>query len=673
MIGSQLAGRYEIESRVGGGGMAIVYKARDILLNRNVAVKMLRNQYVHDEEFVKRFQREAQSAASLSHHNIVNIYDVGQEEDVHYIIMEYVDGKNLKEKIEEQAPLQVDEAIHIAEQICDALLHAHQNMIIHRDIKPHNILLGSNGRVKVTDFGIARAVTSTDITQTGAVLGSVHYFSPEQAKGTMQGVKSDLYSLGIVLYQMLTNSLPFKGESPISVALKHLQEKVEEPKQLNPLIPQSVENIILKALRKNPEERYQSAGEMLEDLRTCLNEERQYEKKVTYHDEVDDEATIVMPAISNRHTNSEQQDTMAFSSASQDADENHKEHRSNKKWVKPLIWVSSIFLLVMASWIGINAIKASITVPEVVVPDLINKSEEEAKQLLLQNNLVLGDITEENSEDIEAGDVISQSMKAGMSVRENSEIDLTISTGVEMVEMPDWTLEKWEDVQSSIITFVGDQDRIDINAVKSEEEAGTIIKQSPRAGKEISIADSEFRFTVSEGPGTVTMPDIINKDLEEATLQLEELGLVVDEDIQYLESYEFEKDHVMETSPYKAGDEKVPLGQEIRLYVSSGYAEDAISYSHTINVSPAEEGEVSQIRIVYSDATTVDGSPIEWGVRDISSDTSFNIDVILTKTTPALIEIQRDNKFLDKVTVTFENATDGTSSSTEDNTDGGSE
>lgn len=223
MIGLTLSGRYELLARVGGGGMALVYKARDLLLNRFVAVKVLRQQFTHDDDFVKRFRREAQAAASLSHPNIVSIYDVGQVEDTHYIVMEFIDGANLNEIIRDRAPLQVDEAVKITAQICDALEHAHHNQIIHRDIKPHNILIGNNGRVKVTDFGIARAVTSSTITQTGSVIGSVHYFSPEHAKGVATGEKSDLYSLGIVLYQMLTGRLPFLGESPISVALKHLQ------------------------------------------------------------------------------------------------------------------------------------------------------------------------------------------------------------------------------------------------------------------------------------------------------------------------------------------------------------------------------------------------------------------------------------------------------------------
>ena len=295
MEGQRLGGRYQLESRVGGGGMAIVYKARDLILNRPVAVKVLRSQFCTDEDFVNRFRREAQAVASLSHPNVVGVYDVGQEGDTHYMVMEYIEGYTLKEVIIQRGALPVEEAVRIAEQICDALDHAHQNQIIHRDIKPHNIMIGKNGRVKVTDFGIARAVTSATITHTNAMLGSVHYFSPEQARGGITGEKSDLYSLGIVLYEMVTGELPFSGDSPISVALKHLQEPLPEPRTVNPAIPQSVENVIFKALVKDPFLRYSSAREMLEDLETCLFPERLHEDKLIFPE--DDEMTRVVPII----------------------------------------------------------------------------------------------------------------------------------------------------------------------------------------------------------------------------------------------------------------------------------------------------------------------------------------------------------------------------------------
>ena len=271
MEGRKLGGRYEILYRVGGGGMAVVYKAKDLLLNRYVAIKVMNESLSNDTEFIRRFSREAQAAASLSHPNVVNVYDVGREGHIHYIVMEYVEGPTLKEYIQESGPLPPEEAVYIATQICDALAHAHDNQIVHRDIKPHNILLGYNGRVKVTDFGIARAATSSTITQTGSVMGSVHYFSPEQARGGVIGEKSDLYSLGIVMYEMVTGELPFDGDSAIGIALKHLQEQAVEPRQLRPDLPDDVNRVILKALEKDPNKRFASARAMMQELQYILH------------------------------------------------------------------------------------------------------------------------------------------------------------------------------------------------------------------------------------------------------------------------------------------------------------------------------------------------------------------------------------------------------------------
>ncbi|MGA9175168.1 MAG: Stk1 family PASTA domain-containing Ser/Thr kinase, partial [Thermoactinomyces sp.] len=271
MEGKKLGGRYEIVSRVGGGGMAVVYKAKDLLLNRYVAIKVLSDSLSNDSEFIRRFSREAQAAASLSHPNIVNVYDVGKDHYTHYIVMELVEGPTLKQYIQERGPLPAQEAAAIAIQICDGLAHAHENQIVHRDIKPHNILLGANGRAKVTDFGIARAASSSTITQEGSVMGSVHYFSPEQARGGVIGEKSDLYSLGIVLYEMLTGRLPFDGDSAISIALKHLQEIPEDPRSINPNIPDALAEIIMRALDKDPNKRFGSAREMMKAIQQAAN------------------------------------------------------------------------------------------------------------------------------------------------------------------------------------------------------------------------------------------------------------------------------------------------------------------------------------------------------------------------------------------------------------------
>lgn len=271
MEGKKLGGRYEIIGRIGGGGMAVVYKAIDSLLHRHVAIKVLSESLSNDSEFIRRFSREAQAAASLSHPNIVNVYDVGRDGYTHYIVMELVDGPTLKQHILDNGALPFEEAVYIATQICDGLSHAHENQIVHRDIKPHNILMDRNNRVKVTDFGIARAASSSTITQTGSVMGSVHYFSPEQARGGVVGEKSDIYSLGIVLYEMLTGELPFDGDSAISIALKHLQEKVVDPREFNSQIPDNIVRIVMRALEKDPEMRYTSVKAMMQDLNYAIN------------------------------------------------------------------------------------------------------------------------------------------------------------------------------------------------------------------------------------------------------------------------------------------------------------------------------------------------------------------------------------------------------------------
>lgn len=272
--------------------MAVVYKARDVLLNRYVAIKVLNESLSNDSEFVRRFSREAQAAASLSHPNVVSVYDVGQENHVHYIVMEYIEGPTLKEYIQQYSPLTAEEVVSIASQICDALAHAHENQIIHRDIKPHNILLGRNGRAKVTDFGIARATSSSTITQAGSVMGSVHYFSPEQARGGVIGEKSDIYSLGVVMYEMVTGQLPFDGDSAISIAMKHLQEPVEDPAKLNPDIPRSIHDVIMRALEKDPDRRYPSVRAMKQEIDAVFHQDRMEEPQWRSVQKEDAEKTI---------------------------------------------------------------------------------------------------------------------------------------------------------------------------------------------------------------------------------------------------------------------------------------------------------------------------------------------------------------------------------------------
>ncbi|MGO4541014.1 Stk1 family PASTA domain-containing Ser/Thr kinase [Paenibacillus sp. 2TAB19] len=668
MIGHDLGGRYEILTRIGGGGMALVYKAHDVLLNRKVAVKVLRQQFVHDEEFIRRFRREAQSAAALSHPNVVSIYDVGQEDDTHYIVMEYVEGNNLNEVIQERAPLQADEAVRIAMQICDALDHAHQNHIIHRDIKPHNILIGKNGRVKVTDFGIARAVTSSTITQTGSVIGSVHYFSPEHAKGINTGEKSDIYSLGIVLYQMLTARLPFLGESPISVALKHLQDNFEEPRVANPHIPQSVENIILKAMRKNQSERYSSAREMLLDLDTCLRPDRLKEKKITFNSDSDMEETRVMPAIRDMQVSKpiggseRSEQSAAAANANTDTQWNEKGLSAKEKgWKKPVTIVGvTLVVLALIIW-GFIALLGRLDVPEVKVPYVVDKSFEVAKAEIEAAGLRVQDpVTREFKKDIPKDQVFQQS-KANMFVKEGSLIELWVSDGPEMEKLDNYVDKLLQDAKDALAALGVEEGQIKTDPVFSEEPEGTILKQTPEAGTDFDPEQVEITFMVSKGKEEVSMPNLIDRSLDEAKDLLKASELVLNnDDILYEPSYLHQKGYVISQGPYQP-NEKVGKGEKITITVSSGSPADAKEHKFNFIISPAEAGKTSQIRIMYSDAR---GEDLEWDKpRQIDSTRTFAVTVVVAPDTEARVTIIRDNQFVETMTITYDEVAGGSTSS----------
>lgn len=647
MIGRQLGGRYEILGRIGGGGMALVYKAHDILLNRYVAVKVLRQQYVNDEEFIRRFRREAQSAASLSHPNIVSIYDVGQELEIHYIVMEYVEGVTLNDVIKERAPLQVEEAVHFASQICDALDHAHVNQIIHRDIKPHNILIGKNGRVKVTDFGIARATSSSSITQTGSVVGSVHYFSPEHAKGTTTGAKSDLYSLGIVLYQMLTAKLPFIGESPISVALKHLQETIVEPRKVNPLIPQSVENIILKAVRKNQEERYQSAKEMLADLETSLTLMRRNEAKLIFlnADEHDDEKTRVIPAIRAKNTPSG--NYMPIADAVEEASKKNY-------WIGPLIWFVIFIVTISVLWFVIlPMVKSSGSVKDVEIPNVISKSKQEAEDMLKANGFK--PIEEFQSSTEIAKDIVINQDPKGMKVKEGSPITLYISSGNEKAKVANYKGRKYTEVLAELTNAGIDPNNIKMTTKVLQDEKDTIVDQLPAKDTEYDPATVIFNFTVSKGSEKIAMPDLIGKTKQEAinTLSLQNLSLAQPDKVGiiYKPSFQQPKDKIFDQFPFKAGEDVDPGQDSIMIYISTGDPADAGDMTISVPLKPASAGVSSTFRINLTDARK---DNVDLSTINVTESQIQNIQVTVTKDTKAVMKIYRDNALYDTKTFTYQ-------------------
>ncbi|WP_340023095.1 Stk1 family PASTA domain-containing Ser/Thr kinase [Paenibacillus sp. FSL K6-1096] len=656
MIGHELGGRYQIIERIGGGGMALVYRAHDILLNRNVAIKVLRNQFVHDEEFIRRFRREAQSAASLSHPNVVSIYDVGQEDEVHYIVMEYIEGKNLNEIIKERAPLQVDEAVRIASQICDALDHAHMNQIIHRDIKPHNILIGRNGRVKVTDFGIARAVTSTTITQTGSVVGSVHYFSPEHAKGVTTGEKSDLYSLGIVLYQMLTGVLPFLGESPISVALKHLQEEFEEPRLLNPLIPQSVENVILKSMRKNPDERYQSAKQMLQDLETCLLPERRSEAKMSFQDEDDEDRTRIIPAIKplqrglGSRAGGGEERLRSMEEASPPVPEKHKKSRA-------ALWISLTLVVLIAMAGVVWYVNSKLSVDEVSVPVVTGKSFEEAKAELEAVGLLAEEPPLQEYKEGFAENIVWKQNKTNTMVKEGTHIILTVSTAKTLPKLPDVSGKSYDDAVKELMALGIAQGNISPDERYSEEfDKGKVISSEPAANSEYDPENVTVKLMVSKGKESIQMPDLLGKTEKEAKAELEKVGLVLDA-VKEEPSYTIEKGKVTKQWAYEAGD-LVPPGEKITIYISTGYAPEALEYTFNVPVAPVAEGKKSKIRIVFADARN-NGENQEWGTRTIGKSQVLSVNMVLAPNKDGMVSVYRDGEFLETYPITYVDVKNG--------------
>ena len=509
--GRLLGNRYEIMENIGNGGMAMVYKSKDHILNRYVAVKILRDEFTTDQEFIKRFSIEAQSAASITHPNIVSIYDVGQEGSLYYIVMELIKGKTLKDIIiEEGGPLPWKWSTNIAIQIASALETAHKNNIVHRDIKPHNIIITEDGIAKVTDFGIAKAVSNSTITAFGSTIGSVHYFSPEHARGGFTDAKSDLYSLGVVMYEMLTGKVPFDADTPVSVALKHMQEEPTPPIEINPKIPTSINDIILKAMRKDTSLRYQNATEMLNDLNRALKEPSgdfvdNKEAKVAT------EATRVIPTLHNEEIKTENK-----------TNKNKSFIEEHRKLVLSLI-VIVLFLLSLGITMGISKINK---VKDVELPNLVGITREEAEAKISESKLTLGEVTEEYNSEYEKGKVISQEppYKANYTVKEKSEIKLVVSLGVEETTVPKVVGEKQEDA----IKLLEDAKlKYEIEEEESKKiQAGYVIKQDIEAETTVNAGDT-VKITVSKGIKMVDVPSVIDSKEADAKKKLEDLGLKV--------------------------------------------------------------------------------------------------------------------------------------------------
>lgn len=497
--GKTLNGRYKIHSLLGTGGMASVYLARDLILDRYVAVKVLRTDFRQSPDAMRRFRREALSATQLTHPNIVGVYDVGETNGMNYIVMEYVQGTDLKEYVAKNGPLHPIEAVRIMMQIVSAIATAHQNRIIHRDIKPQNILIDRNGNAKMTDFGIAIALSETSLTQTNTLLGSVHYLSPEQARGGMATIRTDIYALGIVLYELLTGKVPFEGESAVSIALKHFQEPLPRIIHENLTVPQSLENVVLKATAKDPLDRYNNCEEMYQDLSTCLDDNRMNEA-LFQPNTFSGETKVLTPVQPPKSSVSTSQEVPVIDMEENTAEDKNVKVKKKRKWP----WI------VLLSLVTITIVGAFMyfgnSPKEITVPDVSNLTEAEARTRLSDSNLNVTDVIKVKSDDVEEGRVIETTPKAGSTVKEKSSINIKVSSGKDTITMKNYVNQSYETARDELRRLGFTVERSESNS--DTVQAGNVMEQSIPANQQVVAKNTVITLTVSKGEATIKMTDL---------------------------------------------------------------------------------------------------------------------------------------------------------------------
>ncbi|WP_130863520.1 Stk1 family PASTA domain-containing Ser/Thr kinase [Bacilliculturomica massiliensis] len=632
-----LAGRYELIEKVGEGGMAVVYKARDRLLNRFVAVKILKPEFTKDLKFIESFRRESQAAASLTHPNIVNVYDVGKEGNIHYIVMEYIEGKVLSDLVREEGAMDPRKAVSVAKQIASALSLAHKNHIIHRDVKPHNILMTEDGVAKITDFGIAKAISNATIVgnQTGTIMGSVHYFSPEQARGGYVDEKSDIYSLGIVLYEMLTGKVPFDADNPVAVAVMHMNEEMVPPSQIVPSIPPDVEAIVMKATSKYQVNRYKSADEML----TALNLAN-YHPAVRGGSETDETALTVTPG--QKVTKTEPKEGVK--------EDMGKDKKKKKFRINKLKMGAIILALVCAVPLSglIYAGIQNLTAPKVLtVPDLRGKTEAEATAELEEMGLKLQVDLEVNSDEYEAGQIVSQTPKAEAEVKEGKTITVNISKGQKgNNSIPDITGSTISDAEYKLEQYgfvLGST-----TEESSDRPKGIILDQNPKSGTEAEKG-ARVNVTVSSGEDTseITMPNLIGFDLDKAKDEIVKAGLKLGStDKDYSSAYA--KNKVIDQSV--AGGATVARGTAIDLTISKGAAGQVNSVAIDVPFDKAKN-DIFNMSVIVSLENGQVSTPI-------SSETRYKEDgseiLSVSGSGKGTVQIWFDNELVLQYTIDFD-------------------
>lgn len=607
MTGQVLNGRYEIKQRLGGGGMAVVYKATDTYLGRPVSIKVLREQLATDPALLQRFRREAKAVASLSHPNVVSLFDVGQEGETNYLVMEYVEGETLKKRISERGALSPAATVGIAVQILDALEHAHGKKVIHRDIKPHNILITPSGLVKVTDFGIARAVDGSTLVHTGEIVGSAHYFSPEQAKGQPVDACSDLYSLGVVIFEMLTGRLPFEGDNPLTIALKHIQEEAPDARLINGLVPYGLERIVRRALAKEPSQRYQSAAEFRADLEAWTEGKAGDRPEPATHD------TLV---IRGNHEWARRVNGRGAGRRGARGAGGGDTGRGKGRRAMFLVVVSFLLALLGISGYGVYAFYSWIQVPSVEVPEVEGRTLTEAQDLLDEQGLHVEVVAERHSSRIPANYVLEQKKAPGEMVKRGSAVSLVVSRGPEWLSVPGVRRMHRLEARNRL-----ENEDLVVDEVLVYDEAvpeGYVLDQKPRQGEQVQRGARVY-LTVSKGvaPEPFKMPDLVGRTLEEARLTIEEAGLRLG--VVGKTTTPFAAGVVAEQNP-KPGDSVVE-GNAVDITVSTGCAAVAgrtilVTAEDTVTVRVTLADRWRE-RVVYEGIHTP-GSEVE--VRDICWD-----------------------------------------------------
>ena len=581
--GYLLGERYRIIDTLGEGGMANVYLAEDIILQRKVAVKILRLDLQNEPQTQARFQREALATSELSHPNIVSVLDVGTDHGLPYMVMEYVDGPDLKEYIRQNAPLDLHEVIRIMDQILSAVALAHKHNVIHRDLKPQNILMDKRGNIKIADFGIAVALNQSSVTQTNSVMGSVHYMSPEQTRGGLVTKQSDIYSLGIILYELITGTVPFNGDTPVSIALKHAQEPIPSIRKKDQSVPQALENVVLKATAKDPRDRYATAQAMQTDLDSSLDPERADEPVFVPNHGNNNDKTIVLPGFKapekEQTVESEEENKPDKKEKKKDFWQNVKSH----KWW----WIFSVIAAGLIIFIMIFALSGNNNKPrQVHIPDVTNITEKRAEKGLEAAGLQVGKVIRRQSDDIKKGHVIGTKPAAGNRVNQGKAIILIVSSGTSMVKVPDVVGDNYDEAAEKLENQGFDVVREDQYSNKMAK--GNIISQSIAAGVEVKPTQTTITLVVSRGKqikpkiNTVTLKDLQNYSLKSAQDYAKEHGLTLQINQEY--SDEVERGLVISMQP-EAGT-KVDRGSTVTIKVSRGPKEEkdtTVTKTFTVN------------------------------------------------------------------------------------------